>query len=231
MKIALILLAAGNSRRFGSNKLLHEIDGRPMYLHTLENLAKMAEGWNAKENASQTFNAAGQFSPAKQFSPAEQFSRTETLSERPQKPSLSLTVVTQYETIGEKAKALGAEVLYNPRPWEGISSSLKIGLGANLDADFALFAVADQPRLSEKTLDAVLNLALTSGKGMACAAYHGEYGNPCVFSRKYFPELLALTGDRGGKRILLAHPEDAALYSVSDLAELEDIDTPAQIED
>ena len=27
MKIALIMLAAGNSRRFGSNKLLYEIDG------------------------------------------------------------------------------------------------------------------------------------------------------------------------------------------------------------
>ena len=30
MKLGLIMLAAGNSRRFGSNKLLYGIDGMPM---------------------------------------------------------------------------------------------------------------------------------------------------------------------------------------------------------
>lgn len=220
MKIALILLAAGDSRRFGSNKLLHEIDGRPMYLYTLEKLARTAKRWNQRARGVQAFSQTDRPVPEAPFTPEEAL---------PEKIFLSLTVVTQYETIGETARTLGASVCCNPSPWEGISSSLKIGLRANPDADFALFAVADQPRLTEKTLDAVLNLALNSGKGMACAAYHGECGNPCVFSRKYFPELLALTGDRGGKRILLAHPEDTELYPVPDLAELEDIDTPAQI--
>lgn len=40
--LSLIMLAAGNSRRFGSNKLLYEIDGVPMYLRTLEKLQKAA---------------------------------------------------------------------------------------------------------------------------------------------------------------------------------------------
>ena len=43
MKIALIMLAAGNSRRFGSNKLLYEIDGKPMYRYILEKLMVVAE--------------------------------------------------------------------------------------------------------------------------------------------------------------------------------------------
>ena len=30
-KLGLVMLAAGNSRRFGSNKLLALIDGEPMY--------------------------------------------------------------------------------------------------------------------------------------------------------------------------------------------------------
>ena len=38
MKISLIMLAAGNSRRFGSNKLLYEIGGEPMYRHILTQL-------------------------------------------------------------------------------------------------------------------------------------------------------------------------------------------------
>lgn len=36
MKTRLILLAAGNSRRFGSNKLLYFIDGKPMFMYGLE---------------------------------------------------------------------------------------------------------------------------------------------------------------------------------------------------
>ena len=43
MKIALIMLAAGNSWRFGSNKLLYEIEGKPMYWHILEKLLIVAE--------------------------------------------------------------------------------------------------------------------------------------------------------------------------------------------
>ena len=40
--LSLIMLAAGNSRRFGSNKLLYEIGGVPMYLRTLYKLQKAA---------------------------------------------------------------------------------------------------------------------------------------------------------------------------------------------
>ena len=36
MKLAIIILAAGNSRRFGQNKLLASWQGRPMYEYTLE---------------------------------------------------------------------------------------------------------------------------------------------------------------------------------------------------
>ena len=41
MKLGLIMLAAGNSRRFGSNKLLYGIDGMPMYRHILLELKKV----------------------------------------------------------------------------------------------------------------------------------------------------------------------------------------------
>ena len=43
VKLALIMLAAGNSRRFGSNKLMYEVDGVPMYQRALRLLQKAAE--------------------------------------------------------------------------------------------------------------------------------------------------------------------------------------------
>ena len=48
MKLRLIYLAAGNSRRFGSNKLLYELEGKPLYLHLLERLDRLCarhDGW------------------------------------------------------------------------------------------------------------------------------------------------------------------------------------------
>ena len=43
MRIRMIYMAAGNSRRFGSNKLFYPIDGKPMYRHVLERLAAICE--------------------------------------------------------------------------------------------------------------------------------------------------------------------------------------------
>ena len=43
MKIRCVYLAAGNSRRFGKNKLFHMVGQKPMYLHLLDRLAAVAE--------------------------------------------------------------------------------------------------------------------------------------------------------------------------------------------
>ena len=44
MKIDLILMAAGNSRRFGSNKLLYEWRGKKLYRYMFDALVEAAEG-------------------------------------------------------------------------------------------------------------------------------------------------------------------------------------------
>ena len=49
MKIRMIYLAGGNSRRFGSNKLMESLDGKPMYRHLLDRLIRISEKreeWN-----------------------------------------------------------------------------------------------------------------------------------------------------------------------------------------
>ena len=45
MKIGIIMLAAGNSRRFGSNKLLYEIQGKPMFCYILDTLYDVQKNW------------------------------------------------------------------------------------------------------------------------------------------------------------------------------------------
>lgn len=188
MKIALIMLAAGNSRRFGSNKLLYMVEGKPMYRRILEQLLEVQKYEEKTEAA------------------------------------FPVTVVTQYEEIEEAAHSLGIQVLRNPHPEEGISSSIKIGLRANQDADACLFTVSDQPWLRAETILRLIEHYMHSSKGIACVSHNGKTGNPCIFSSEYFSDLLKLTGDVGGKRIISANPGDTAILEVPDVRELTDVD-------
>ena len=43
-----------------------------------------------------------------------------------------------------------------------------------------------------------------------------NFGNPVWFSKKYKKELLSLTGDCGGKKILKKHIENARFFKVLD---------------
>lgn len=201
MKIEMIVLAAGNSRRFGSNKLLYEIEGSPMYAHILHRLEKVQKKINP-------------YVPQKNGNVGTDEKRI----------ALHISVVTQYEEIASAARDYGMKVLYNPHPEQGISSSLKIGLAASVDADACLFTVSDQPWLSEETIEKLIFTFVSSGKGIACVCRDGHLGNPCIFSKKYYRELLALTGDKGGKRVVSAHPDDTALLEVFDGKELKDMD-------
>ena len=186
MKIAFVMLAAGNSRRFGSNKLLYEIEGKPMYLLTLEKLKKASE----------------------------------------KIPESEITVVTQYEEIVKKAGEMKIPVFINPRPEDGISLSMQIGLMSVRDTDACLFTVSDQPWLEADTVVALTELFENEKKGMACIRWNGKTGNPCIFGQKYYEELMEISGDKGGKKIIKKHPEDVAYLQIRNARELQDADEP-----
>lgn len=54
--IHIIYMAAGNSRRFGSNKLFYELDGKPMYMHLLDRLAEIKNRYNKSKSDSHTID-------------------------------------------------------------------------------------------------------------------------------------------------------------------------------
>ena len=56
-------------------------------------------------------------------------------------------------------------------------------------------------------------------------AHGGVRGNPCLFPARFYPELLALKGDRGGSAVIRNHEADLILLE-TDALELTDIDTP-----
>ncbi len=183
-KLYVILLMAGNSIRFGGNKLISLVDNKKMYEYTLELVLKSRHLF------------------------------------------ADFVVVTQYDEIEKTAKDYGMKVVRNYHSERGISSSIQLGISAiQKESDQAyLFLVGDQPWLTEQTIQRFVKGWQYSGKGIGCVCSHGKLGNPVIFSDCYRQELMALSGDIGGKKVLYSHEEDVYYYNVEELKELKDID-------
>ena len=55
--------------------------------------------------------------------------------------------------------------------------------------------------------------------------HQGRAGNPILWDRRYFPEILNLSGDAGARALLKQHMEQVAEVEASDDAVLRDFDT------
>jgi molybdenum cofactor cytidylyltransferase len=60
--------------------------------------------------------------------------------------------------------------------------------------------------------------------------YAGRRGNPVLFDRSVFPELLAIEGDQGARAVLAADRARVRLVAFDDARPLADIDTPEDYE-
>lgn len=108
---------------------------------------------------------------------------------------------------------------------QGMGHSLSRGVAASAEADGWLVALADMPYIEPASYHTVWR-ALQNGARLARPAYQGKNGHPVGFSACHLPELLALTGDQGGKTILDAHRDDLCRCPVEDSGILKDIDQP-----
>ena len=183
-----ILLAAGNSSRFGSNKLLYPINNQPMYQHTI----KLFQQLNTQK----------------------------------------IILITKYPEIIKKIDP-NIHIIINNDTHLGQSHSMKLALkyliAQKRHFDGYLFSVCDQPYLQ---LTSLIKLSTTwQAKGGICAlATNNKRGNPIIFSQKYLPDLLNISGDTGGRSILHKYPEEITLVETTKPDELIDIDTPEILE-
>lgn len=183
MKLSAVLLAAGLSRRYGSDKLLAEVDGVPLYRRAFAAL------------------------------PAALFFRA--------------AVVGRCPEVLEAAKGAGYLPILNPRPQEGQSVSIRLGLSAvEADSDAVLFSVCDQPWLSRESVEGLIAAWREAPDRITALSWDGKRGNPVIFPRKYYAELSSLTGDVGGGRVIRAHPDALRLAEALSPRELQDLDVP-----
>ena len=185
MKIALVLMAAGSSSRFGRDKLAYPIDGKPMLLHALELYAGLADRFCVRVAVLKPDAGARR----------------------------------------EAALRMGFRVAENPNAHEGMATSVVLGTVAasEADPDGILYAVGDQPRVKPETVLRLLERFEQDPTRIVAPIANDKRGNPVLFPKSLIPELLALSGDVGGSRVIAKHPELLTTVPAT-LEELTDID-------
>ncbi|OZB60689.1 MAG: hypothetical protein B7X39_09250 [Lysobacterales bacterium 14-68-21] len=97
-------------------------------------------------------------------------------------------------------------------------------------ASGVLVALADQPRIGQRLLPALLEAHARSPRGIIATALDGRAGPPALFPRDDFAALAALTGAHGARVLLQREAARVTLLDPHDHdADLLDIDTPADL--
>ena len=127
----------------------------------------------------------------------------------------------------------GAMEVRNLRPETGQLGSTKHGIQTviNHPVDAAVIWAVDQPHVSVRTVEQLVEEFRTGGGPIIVPTYEGRRGHPVLFGRVTFQELLAAPLEVGARAVVRAERERVREVPVSDAAVLEDIDTPQAYEE
>jgi molybdenum cofactor cytidylyltransferase len=138
-----------------------------------------------------------------------------------------ICVVRDLEAVRRKISLVDERLLWltNYAADRGQSTSVTAGLWAiDPKSKGALFLLGDQPMVCSELIDAVIERSDSNASLIVAPIFEGEPRNPVLFRRTLFPELLRLTGDRGGRPLLDKYREKAAFVKWNDETPFMDID-------
>lgn len=116
--------------------------------------------------------------------------------------------------------------IVNERANEGQSTSVIAGLKAiPSHSEAALFLVGDQPLIQPELINSLVELFRQGGALIVVPTFQRQSRNPVLFHRDLFPELLRLTGDRGGKALIEKYRQKVVSLEWKEEASFLDLDT------
>lgn len=121
------------------------------------------------------------------------------------------------------AQAYGCQVLLLQSA--GMGESIAAAVAASASADGWLVVLGDMPFIQSSSIERVIDVLEEDGISVPVQA--GEYGHPVAFGRAFGPDLMALTGDRGGKPLFAR--ARVREVQVEDAGVLWDVDLPKRL--
>ncbi|NJJ58573.1 nucleotidyltransferase family protein [Pseudomonas sp. B14(2022)] len=121
------------------------------------------------------------------------------------------------------AEAYGCQVLLLQPA--GMGESIAAAVAASASADGWLVVLGDMPFIQSSSIERVIEVLEEDGISVPVQA--GEYGHPVAFGRALGSDLMALTGDRGGKPLFAR--ARVREVQVEDAGVLWDVDLPKRL--
>lgn len=215
LRLGMIVMASGWSRRFGRNKLLDRLAEKPMISYVLRELSGAVAVQNRRGSLRETISEE---MPSDR---REQSGGRQLILDTP-------IVVTRFTEVRSLAEAYGFRCVFHSDPDQ--SDTIRHGLSVPESAgwDGCMFLTGDQPMLSEASILRLACAFRQNPERVYRLGFNGEAGNPVIFPEKYFENLRNLTGDHGGGVLLkngMIPAADIRLVSADREFELWDVDT------
>ncbi|MDP7666942.1 MAG: molybdopterin-binding/glycosyltransferase family 2 protein [Rhodospirillales bacterium] len=141
--------------------------------------------------------------------------------------------------VGHEADQVGAAlagrdltIVRNPDFESGLSASLRRGLSALPDGiDGAVVCLGDMPRIGAETIDRLIAAFDPEGRSAICVpAFKGKQGNPVLWARRFFPEIMEIAGDVGARHLIGAYADQVRHVEMLTDDVLFDVDTPGGLD-
>ena len=130
------------------------------------------------------------------------------------------------QALGERKRHEKLLLVINPQYKKGQSLSLNLGLSKVKD-DYlaAMFLLGDQPMISERIIDILIDAYRHSDHKIAVAVHKEKWGHPVIMDMQYRTEILALTKDQTLRDFLNHHRAEILEVEMDHPEILRDIDT------
>jgi len=143
-------------------------------------------------------------------------------------------VVTGHERERVEAalKGLPVRLVHNPDFAQGLGGSVRTGITAvPAEADGAIVCLGDMPQVDAALIDRLIAaFAPEQGALAVVPTIDGQRGNPVLWSRRFFPDLMAIEGDVGARHLIGRYGEAVVEVPVTGKGALVDVDTPEALE-
>ncbi|MCB1449820.1 MAG: molybdopterin-binding/glycosyltransferase family 2 protein [Nitratireductor sp.] len=137
----------------------------------------------------------------------------------------------QAQSVKEALSDRALKLVHNAEFATGMASSLRAGISAvDPASDGAMVMLGDMPRIEAAMLEKVINaFAASKPHPVVVATCNGKRGNPVIWPRRFFEQLLQVQGDKGARDLLADLVNETVMVEIGEAASL-DLDTREALE-